>query len=690
MARAAEARLPPVTAATRHLRNLSLDAVLFILALTLFLGTRLWGLDRFPVGFLGDEAIQSVTAADFVHHGFRDQYGDFLPTYFQNGGAFNLSVSVYAQVIPYLLFGFSIFATRATSVLIATTGVAAVSLILRDALRIRFWWVGALLLSITPAWFLHSRTALETVIATSFYAWFLYCYLRYRTGAHLFLYPAVTAAALAFYAYSPMEAVIVATAFCLVLSDANYHRRHAGTVLGGLALAAVLALPYLRFLHEHGSDATEHLRSLNSYLVDPTLGTGTKIRRFLDEYRHGLSPHYWYEPNNAVDLLRHQMKGYGNILRPTAPFLVLGLGICLANLRSSVHRAVLIALLCAPLGGSLAQTGVTRDLSLVVPAAVLTALGLDLLLRLLTRRISYSYVAVGVFAVLSAVQVYTLRDALVNGPRWTNNYGLYGLQYGARQVGAAVRTYLASTPSARIVVSPAWANNTDYVVRFISGNDARVRTDSIQSWRFSKLPIPSNLAFVATREEYRTIRRDRRFGDINVIEVLRYPDGSPGFYLLRLRYSAQAAAIFKREEAEHQRPVTESVSVDGVPAKVTHPQLGVGRIQDLFDGDSYTLARSLETNPFVVRITFAAPHRANGIDLVLATMQPAARVTIHEPGSQRSLTFRRTLDRVESNPDLSFRFGRPLTVASLEIGVRDIQQPANGVVHIRDIDFRHR
>ena len=85
----------------------SLDTRLFLLALLVFVLTRFIGLDRWPIYFFTDEAIQTVQAADLVQHGLRDAAGNLFPTYFANGAYLNLSVSVYAQVIPYLLFGYS-------------------------------------------------------------------------------------------------------------------------------------------------------------------------------------------------------------------------------------------------------------------------------------------------------------------------------------------------------------------------------------------------------------------------------------------------------------------------------------------------------------------------------------------------------------------------------------------------------
>jgi len=69
---------------------------------------------KFPIYFFTDEAVQTVLAADFIRDHFVNYAHEFLPTYFPNSSFYNLSVSVYLQIVPYLLLGRSIFVTRAT------------------------------------------------------------------------------------------------------------------------------------------------------------------------------------------------------------------------------------------------------------------------------------------------------------------------------------------------------------------------------------------------------------------------------------------------------------------------------------------------------------------------------------------------------------------------------------------------
>ena len=159
----------------RTLRSRRLPGVLLALSLGVYLLVRLIGLADWPIYFFTDEAVQTVMAADFIKADLHNYDNEWMPTFFSNGPSFNLSsVSVYVQVLPYLLFGKSVYVTRLVSMLISALGALFVALSLKHGFNSTRPWLGILLLSSAPAWFLHSRTAFETVEMSAFFAGFLY------------------------------------------------------------------------------------------------------------------------------------------------------------------------------------------------------------------------------------------------------------------------------------------------------------------------------------------------------------------------------------------------------------------------------------------------------------------------------------------------------------------------------------
>lgn len=373
-------RLTMATVALKsRLRAFDLATWLFISALAVYLLTRLVGLTQFPIYFFTDEAIQSQSMIDLIDNHYRDSSGALFPTYFRNGEYYNLSASVYLQWLPSVLFGKSAVATRATSVIITLLAAVAVGVILRDIFELKYWWTGTLFLSITPAWFLHSRTAFETAEFVAFYAGTLWAYLFYRYKSPRYAYPAVFLGALSFYSYSPAQVIVPLTAACLLLSDWRYHWENRRTILVGLALGIFLALPYVRSSIANPNAPFAHLHTLSSYWFQ-NIPLPEKIGRYLSEFGIGLSPWYWYVPNNR-DLSRHLMKDYGNIIGITLPFSLLGLAHALRWIRLSRYRAVIIAMLVSPAAAALVQVSITRVLVFVIPAAILAAIGFEQVLE---------------------------------------------------------------------------------------------------------------------------------------------------------------------------------------------------------------------------------------------------------------------------------------------------------------------
>lgn len=352
---------------------------LFVGAVAIYLVTRLVGLNQFPIYFFTDEAIQPLSMFDLINNGYRSPMDVFLPTYFRNGEYYNIGLSVYLQWLPVLLFGKSAVATRATSVLITLIAAISVGIILRDVFKIKYWWTGTLFLSITPSWYLHSRTAFETAEFVAFYAGALCAYLLYRYRSARFLYLAVFLGALAFYTYGAAQLIVPLTAAGLLISDWRYHWQNRRTVLLSLGLVLLLAIPYLRFRMSDPDAPFAHLHMMFSYLTED-IPLSTKIARYASEYWVGLSPWYWYIPN-VRDLPRHLMKDYGHIMIATLPFAILGLAKLLRNLHLPAYRAVLIAILLSPTAAALVQTSITRALGFVVLVAIVTSLGLEEVLQ---------------------------------------------------------------------------------------------------------------------------------------------------------------------------------------------------------------------------------------------------------------------------------------------------------------------
>ena len=668
----------------RELSN-SLYMGLFCAALLVYLATRLFRLSGYPIYFFTDEAIHTVLASDFLRDGLRDYNDVLLPTYFKNAALYNLSLSVYLQLLPTLLFGKSVFVTRAVSVLVSASGAAAVSLTLKDAFQLKNWWCGVLVLAIAPAWFLHSRTAFETVLMVSFYAWCLYFYLRYRQGSLRSLFASIAFGALAFYSYNGGQIILIATAAVLLFSDLRYHLQHRRLVGRALLLGVLCALPYLRFQYQNPGETAFHLKTLNAYWLAEDLPLLEKVRIFSANYLQGLSPRYWFFPNE-VDLSRHLMNGYGHILWPLLPFLLLGAGFGIVHFKEHAYRDLIFVTLLSPLGGALVGIGITRNLVFLVPASIWIGMGIEQFLKLIHREKVGVYLSLILFTILTGTSLWLTQAALTQGPLWEEDYGLGGMQYGAAQVYSTAEEKLATGTYDLVYVTPTWANGADILRRFFLPDDMPVYLGNTHGFleRYHE-ELNERLLFFLTASEYEELQMSEKITDIHLDEVIPYPDGSPGFYLVSMRYAEGVEEIFAAEQALRELPVTDQVEVGDLAFAFQHPPLDMGELEHMFDGDTFTMARVDWGNPALFVITFNRPEELAGLTLTTGSMNFDLAVTITlADGSERTLS--ESFQNLPDDPTVSIAFGEtPVAVSRIAF---EIFNPIGGEafkIHLREI-----
>jgi hypothetical protein len=512
-----------------------------------------------------------------------------------------------------------------------------------------------------------------------------------------------------------------------------------------------------------------HLHTLYSYWFEK-IPLSDKIARYFSEFAVGLSPWYWYIPNER-DLPRHLMKDYGNIMLATLPFALLGVAQALRNLRQPAYRAILIALLISPAAAALVQVSITRALVFVVPAAVLTAMGLEQVLAWLEdpkkhllalsegpgytpRRLvaaflillvgisialasretsnrfvllaltfilapqvsgvlerwagplvrgepaerprlwmfSHTLIALSALMILAGANLRMLNDALKNGPLWFRDYGLGGMQYGGFQIFDIIDQYVKEHPEAQIIFSPDWANGTDVVARFFLDDFWSVEMGSVRGHITEKRPLDQNTLFVLTPQEYDIARSSEKFAEVTVERTVPYPDGNPGFYFVRLRYVDHIDEIFAAEKAVRQALRESMLTIDGEEVMVRHSFLDTD-FQDksmalVFDNDPFTVAKTLETNPFILEMTFPKSRTLEGFSISIGSANVKITLKCYSRAGAEPTVFMFEGQGTRDDPELSFDLPEPTTVQVLHMEVFDPHSHDQAKVHIWELNLR--
>ncbi|MEJ7712091.1 MAG: hypothetical protein WKF84_20085 [Pyrinomonadaceae bacterium] len=353
------------------------DLALLGVGIAVYIFTRFFALSSFPIYFFCDEAIVTNLAQDLINNKFYDGEGNFLPPYFRAGGRWPTSLSVYLQTIGVILFGKSVYVTRATVAAVSILCAIAIALTLKLVFENRFWWSGVLILAVIPTAFVHSRTAFEHTNMVTFYACFLCSYLLYRYRSPKFILPSLLFGGLTFYSYTNGQGVMLVSGSLLLFSDLRFHlRQDPKIIVGALGMLALLAVPYLRQQYLHPGTSLEHqLQTLDSYWVR-NIPFSEKLLTFGKLYVEGLNPLYLFLPND-VDWMRHRYKGLGHLSQYLMPFVLIGFAVCLSRWRSSAHRALLIAILAAPFSAALVEVMITRVSLVIVPATIMAVISIS-------------------------------------------------------------------------------------------------------------------------------------------------------------------------------------------------------------------------------------------------------------------------------------------------------------------------
>lgn len=656
--------------------------ILIAIGLILFLGTRLIGVDDFPPGFYSDEVTNAVRAAHLIRDGFHDYEGHFLPTFFLNDNKYSLGTTVYLQIIPYLLFGHDIFIVRSVSVLLATLASYWMARTLIRSFKLTYGWVALFLLISSPAWFFYSRMAFETLSAASFYMGFLHFYLRYRLEDRKYIYPSMICAALSFYSYFPAQVVVPLTYLAFLILDRRYHVQDWKKLIASHLFLLILMIPLIRFVINHPENYGRILQEYNSIIaVESSL-----IKRlflFLANYLKGINPLFWFNPTPSA-FGWFEMKPYGYLSLVLFPFFLIGLYLILRDRQKPERRVLLAAWLIAPLGSALIAIVITRMLIAIIPVAMITSLGLaqcfEWLQQLRIKRIILqSATATGFIA----ATVIMLLNVMNNSQTWIKDYGVGGIQWGAKQVFTKSLELHEKYPQKRVRISGGWAWQADTLKMFFVPDEYPIETGNADTFLDQYLPELSDFIFILIPEDFAKVVNSPIIGNYQVDEIIPLPNGEPGFYVTHFSYSPDVEQILESIRLEETRLVEEKIQLLGQDATIRHTRILEGEIRNIFDNDHETFLNTSKVNPLVVEVEFSKPILMKGVSAVVGSEN--VHLTIELTTTEGEFTFKEEFPGSDGIKTINLLFDAEHQVTSFRYIQQDPYAVPEAIVHLWEL-----
>jgi hypothetical protein len=399
-------------------------------------------------------------------------------------------------------------------------------------IKMKSAWCAPLVFGAVPLFFLHARTGFETVIATSWYAGFLAFYFLYRTKTYKALPTAVILAAMAFYSYAGIWLVVVVTLIAFFLLDLEYHFKHIRIVLISAIIGVLCFVPFLKFQASNPDSIHDHLTHYQSYLTRPT-PLNEKITTFAKNYIDSFSPSFLFIYQDTYQI-RHALKGYGYFPLWSLPLVILGILYALYTSPRWLKGLLLATTLISPLGGVVIEPSPTRSLPLVIPMVIFMGFGIKAVEKFIlslakNASASFKIFTASLFIVVFLANTLMAYDSVVNGPLWYTDYGLYGMQYGAKPLFEKVNQALDRYDS--VMVTPDFTNGTDILPGFFLSAQKLKRVKLGNGTNFSAYRSLSGkkTAFILPLEYEKLVSLG--YNDkITIIDTIYAPDLTPAFY----------------------------------------------------------------------------------------------------------------------------------------------------------------
>ncbi|KKR81039.1 MAG: hypothetical protein UU73_C0001G0188 [Candidatus Daviesbacteria bacterium GW2011_GWA1_41_61] len=515
------------------------STILLILILTLFLGTRLYKIDEIPSSVYWDEASIGYNAYSISQTG-KDEWGQFLPVHFKAFGEYKLPVYIYTTALSVSAFGLNELAVRLPAVVFAFFNILLTYFIAKKISSSKaVGLLSAFFLSISPYFFIFSRTGYEATAGLTLFLLGVLAFLNASQRPWFFLFSGL-AFVLSMYTYnayrilSPLVLLIFTTRLLTI------HRIHLTKSLVVVFITGLIfilgCLPLVNFLKSESS--ISRFQAIGIENLDRK-----KVFIVLDIVQNYLShfnPIYLFI--NGDKNLRSQQSGFGQLFVYDAILLFLGLLYLrskeLVHLKgnSKVSRWPLILLLLSFLPASVAREAphALRSLSAAPFFSIITSFGVIYL----QNKFSVNKEKL----VLGVVVVY-LGLFLVYFNNFLNVYSLNSSSYWQEGYKLVYQHYAKEFKSYdHVLISDRYAQPYIFALfyqqydpqQFWSSltynTDIRAATSQVKGFDkfifddvdYNQLPLGKTLIFTHPTD---------RLDELGVKNILYHKDGSVAFYI---------------------------------------------------------------------------------------------------------------------------------------------------------------
>ena len=336
---------------------------LLILICLLFLLTRLYKINEIPPSVYWDEVSIGYNAFSLAQDG-KDEWGKFLPIHFRAFGEFKLPVYIYS-VVPFVkLFGLNAFSVRFPAVLFSLGAIIITYLLTKKIFADeKIALFSAFFLTISPWFFIFSRTCYEATAGLMFYILGIYLFLN-NTINKWYIFFSIVSFILSVYSYNSFRVLVPLTIPVLLTIELNNLKKKdkiLPIILSFILLILSIIPIYRLYLYDSGASRLQVVGSPSS--------------TFLKNYLSHLNLSFLFISGDKN--LRSQQANFGQLYLLDVFLLPLGF-LYMISKRGKLNYLILYLLLIAPIPAAITKESphALRVIALVPILSIISAIGL--------------------------------------------------------------------------------------------------------------------------------------------------------------------------------------------------------------------------------------------------------------------------------------------------------------------------
>lgn len=650
---------------------------------------------NFPGYFFCDEAVHAVDAERIMQTG-RDIHNERYPLFFRGLGDFALSLSVYLQIPFIKLLGVNEFAVRIRTATFSFLGVLSVFFFINIFISKRWAWLSFIFFGLSPIWLLHSRTGFEYIVAATFYLLFLTFYtLTFSSPTKSwFLIPASISAAACFYSYTPARGWILSSLSLLFFINIFAHLKYKKRLLFGIISVLFLLSPYIYFHYNNPQYATKRLKALGFSFNRENISSITK--HTFSNYYKTISPFYWFswEGSKADEVERHLVPPKPAIPRWMLFFTIIGFIYLLVDFKKIENRSVLAFFLASPFPAILVEVNHQRSISTGTMYIVISLIGASVCLKLLDK-INNSktvnpilpYVVLGI----SIWQNFNLQQYIKSDVyKHYNDYGFYGLQFGAKELFSWIKENHSEYEQINIVQGTF---NASFIFsKFYLSDKIRrkVQEPFLKSIYQKRVELSPKIVWILRPEKLRELEALSCPMQFEKISTIYTPIGTSSFLIGYFLYQNDFDNWLIKYNKRIYRKYKRELLVDNELISIEYPPLDHSKIENLFDKNMNSIIKVAEINPSTFSIHFSKYKQLENIQVTLweGTTKAEVSIELKHQDKQKTTTKKQFFDKsINKSDTLKFLINRNIKISAVIVTVKLTDWDRRGSPHVAEIEW---